>query len=241
MSGGPASDLSPATIDLDVCTVDEARRVRRQENGRRRDFVGSANPSKRNLCRHPGHHGCQGDGIWGGSSETGCFYRARADDVDPDLAALQINDPVPRKAADCSLGCCVDAAASQTLERNRRRHQDDGAAVGHQREGLLHREDKAFHIDGEQAVEVLFGYLADRGMLQDARVRNDDVDPTLICLDGFVDPIEISETGRVCLDGGDVASDFLYRLVQFFLSTPGDKSLTRIVSAMSLAALHWKT
>src|SRR5260370_13069768 len=63
------------------------------------------------------------------------------------------------------------------------RIQNDRAAIGHQPKRLLYREQDAFHVNVEDRVVVLLGYLAEGSNLRSARVGEYDVEPALRALD----------------------------------------------------------
>src|ERR1700678_3324242 len=46
-----------------------------------------------------------------------------------------------------------------------------------------------------------------------------------LLFDGGVKPIKVSEVGHVALHSGDIAADLLHCLVEFALTTPGNKYL----------------
>jgi len=79
------------------------------------------------------------------------------------------------------------------------RIQNDRAAIGHQPKRLLNRDQKALHVDGEDRVVVLLGYLAERSQLRSARVREYDVEPAFLALYLREQAIEIAEICDVSL------------------------------------------
>jgi hypothetical protein len=109
------------------------------------------------------------------------------------------------------------------------RIQDDGGAVRHQRQCLLHSEEEAFHVDVEDRVVVLLGDRAEGCKLRPAGIREHDIELALLPPDLCEDAIEIAEVRHVALDAGDIASDLLYRRRQLRIAAPRDEDVRAFV------------
>jgi len=96
--------------------------------------------------------------------------------IDPDTPRRQVNNPAAREVADCRLASAVHAEGRYAGDGSRRAGEYDGGAIAQQRERLLHREQRAFDVGGEGAVEIVFGYLLERRELFAARIGEEDVD-----------------------------------------------------------------
>jgi hypothetical protein len=69
----------------------------------------------------------------------------------------------------------------------------------------LDREQRSLHVDVEQPVEMFLGDAAQGGKLAEAGIGEDNVDLPPLRLDGFVEPIKISQLGDVALDAGNMS------------------------------------
>src|SRR3546814_5075029 len=75
-------------------------------------------------------------------------------DLDPDASALQVLRPAPREVAYRGLARAVDAECRRAGGAGARSGQDDRAALAHQRQRLLDREDRALHVGVEGVVDL---------------------------------------------------------------------------------------
>jgi hypothetical protein len=55
-------------------------------------------------------------------------------------------------------------------------------------------------------------------------IREDDIDSALLP-NGFVETIQVGESGNISLDAGDVAAYRLHGLIEFVLATAGDEDV----------------
>ena len=83
--------------------------------------------------------------------------------------------------------------------------------------------DHALDVDVEQLVYVLVRQGAERGQPRDPGVGEDDIDMSLLCAHGAVEPVEITLSGDVALYPFGVWTDQGDGRVEFDLSTPDDE------------------
>ena len=88
------------------------------------------------------------------------------------------------------------------------------APSGQQRQRLLQREKQTLHVDAEYLLVEILGDIAQRRILCDAGIGEQDVEPALLLPYPGEQAIEIAELGHVARDAGYVLSDFLGCLVQ---------------------------
>ncbi len=74
----------------------------------------------------------------------------------------------------------------------------------------MHGEKEAFHVDVEDRIVELFGYLAQWSILRNAGIREHDIELALLPLDLCEEAIKIAEIRDVSLDTGRIVSDLLY-------------------------------
>jgi hypothetical protein len=146
-----------------------------------------------------------------------------------DLPRLQIDGPRPRERPDGGLAGVVDAEGRESLHARYRAVHDDRSAVDHERERLLHGEERSADVQVEGPVEVLLRHLADRRELTVARAGEEDVDPTPRALHRLVEPVEVGEIPGVALDPGHVPADRAYRVVELLLTPPRDEDVGALV------------
>src|SRR3989454_5032731 len=101
--------------------------------------------------------------------------------------------------------------------------------IRHQRKGLLHREQEAFHIGVEDRVIMLLSYLAEGSILRRPGIREDNIELALLPLDLCEETIEIAKVRHVSLYGGDSAPDLLDRRRQLRITAPRDVDVGAVV------------
>ena len=72
-------------------------------------------------------------------------------------------------------------------------------------------------------VEMFLGDAAQGGKLSEACIGEDNVDSPPLRLDGFVEPIKVSQLGDVSLDAGYVVPNGFHRLIKLLLATACDE------------------
>src|SRR5262249_35198789 len=92
--------------------------------------------------------------------------------VHANVAILQVCRPGTRERTHGGFCSAVNTIRRQPFTGDDGRVQDDRGAVRHQRKRLLHREKQAFHVDVEDRLIELLGYLAEGGIPRDAGVAN---------------------------------------------------------------------
>ena len=102
---------------------------------------------------------------------------ARRDGVDADAALTERGGEVLHQRVDGPLRRGIGDERADRGVRGERRQQHDAAAIAQDRQQLLHQEERRADVDGEQAVEVLDRGVLDRGILRDAGVGDEDVQP----------------------------------------------------------------
>src|ERR1039458_4792798 len=115
--------------------------------------------------------------------------------VYPDAGALQVLRPGPRQVAHCRLARAVDAKCRGARGAGTRSGQDDRAALAHQRQRLLDREDRTLHIGVEGFVNVLGGDLAERKRGSRPGIGEDDVEGSALGLHLCVESVEVGQIG----------------------------------------------
>src|SRR3984885_1182476 len=170
------SNLGHAAIDEEFDSIDKTAVVGSEEQDSLRNFIGDADASKRDYGSLGGYetrHLLFGQAklvvTWG-------RYGTGADDVYTDLAVFQIDDPAAREGTQRGFARGIDAERRHTLDRNHRRVEDDRGSSGHQRQGLLHAEQRSLHIDVESLVETRFGDRAERQQFTHAGVGEQNID-----------------------------------------------------------------
>src|SRR2546426_3557400 len=184
------------------------------------DLVGCTEPAERNdvgkhfqalLARPCGSHQVV---------QSGRVDGARAHCVHANAAILQVRCPCPRERTHGGFCGAIDTIRREPFAADDGRIQDDRGTVRQQRKRLLHREEQAFHIDVEDRVIVLLGYLAEGRILRNTGVREHNIELALPPLDLCEEAIKIAEVRHVSLDAGYIPSDLLYRRSQLRITAP---------------------
>src|SRR3546814_8049794 len=115
--------------------------------------------------------------------------------VDPDAGALQVLRPALGEGAYRRFAGAVDAERRRARGAGARSGQDDRAALAHQRQCLLNREDRALHVGVEGVVDLLDGDLAQREHASRAGIGEDDVEGSALSLHLRVEPVEVGRIG----------------------------------------------
>ncbi len=163
-------DLGGAAVDEELDAVDVAGVVGGEEEGDGGDLFGAADLAARN----EGGEVVLGVGAEG--VEDGRVDGSGAEDVDADLAVLEVVEPGAGEGADRSFAGGVDAEGREAFDAGDGAVEDDGAVVVEEGQGLLDGEEGAADVEVEGVVEVLFGDLADFGELAAAGAGEEDVD-----------------------------------------------------------------
>src|SRR4029077_16374642 len=119
----------------------------------------------------------------------------------------------------------VDAVFRQSFAANHRRIENDGCAVGQQRQCLLNRKNYAFYVGIENRIEELPRDGAQRGIAGDTGICKHDVEFALLPLDLVKEAIEVVEVLYVSLHAGDISSDLLRGDVQLRLPASCDENV----------------
>src|SRR5258706_758619 len=152
--------------------------------------------------------------------------------IHPDATILQLGRPRPGERADGGLRGAVHAVGWKSLAADDRRVEDDRRAVGHQRKRLLHGEQQAFYVDGEDRVVELFADLAEGRIPRDARIREQDVEAPLFTLDLGKEAIEIAGLRNVAPDTDDVVPDLLDRRRQLRVTASGNEHVRALADEL---------
>ena len=153
---GRTLHLSRAAIDEQFDSRDVTAVVGGEKDNSLCNLIGRAQPSHRNDVGNAGQTlfayitGAE-EFVQGGSIDW-----ARAYHVDPDTASFQIACPGARERADCCFGRRVNAVGRDAFDTDNGAVEDDGCAVGKERQGFLNREQKPFHVAVENAIKELF-------------------------------------------------------------------------------------
>jgi hypothetical protein len=91
--------------------------------------------------------------------------------------------------------------------RGQRLPSTDRASRAHQRQRLLHGEERSFDVDIEDVLERRLGDATERRRLGYPRVREHDVEAPLLLTDGRDDAIEVVELRDVALERSHVVAD----------------------------------
>src|SRR5579872_6544448 len=212
------SDLSSSAVDKQFGAGDEAGVVGREKQGGLRDLVGLSDTAHRNR-RYDSR-----DGVRRLPVEDRGLDRTRAKHVGADSAILELDTPRSNEIADGSLGRAVNPEGGRAFIPPDRTGEDDGAAVIQHWQGFLYREERALHVDGEQPVEVLLGDASQGRKFGNARICEDDVDPSPRRLDSFVETVEVGEFGNVSLNTSNITADRVHGLVEFILAASRDEN-----------------
>src|SRR5882672_7850289 len=196
------------------------------------DLIGCPEPAERNAIGN--HlltllaHFCRSQQL----TQSGRVDGAWAHRVHANAASLQVRCPCPRKRTDRGFGGAIHTPVGQPFTGNDGRIQDDRRTVRHERKRLLPREQEAFHIDVEDRVIVLLGYLAEGGKLRPTGIREDNVEPALLPLDLREEAIEIYKARHVSLYAGHIYSDLLDRRSQLPFTAARDEDVRAFVHTL---------
>src|SRR5829696_755823 len=139
--------------------------------------------------------------------EDGRLDRPGADRVDADAAPDQVGRERPHEREERGLTRRVDARIRETDVRDDRRVEDDGGAVGEERQRPLDGEVGALEVDAHGPVEELLGRLFERRELCDAGVDEEHVHAAVPLPDGVEQPVDVGEARRVRAQRQDLAAD----------------------------------
>jgi hypothetical protein len=89
----------------------------------------------------------------------------------------------------------------------------------------LHCEEESAQIHVENLVVVLLGDVADRCKFAKSRVCKHNVDSSLLPLDLRIEPVQVAKVRDITLDCGHISSDPGGCLIQFFLTSAGNKDM----------------
>ena len=148
-----------------------------------------------------------------------------ADDVDANVASLQFRGPGAGEGADGGLGCGVDAIGGNAFDADDGGVEDDAGSVRKEWQGLLYREEEAFYIAVEHAVEELFVDSVEVSVLEAAGVGEDDVEASFFFFDLREEAVKVFQAGYVTLYGRDVGADLFDGRVQLGLIASGDEDV----------------
>jgi len=101
----------------------------------------------------------------------------------------------------------------------------DRSAVRHQRQRLLHGEERALDVDAERLVEVLFGDRSQRSKFAATGICEDDVEVPLLLLHRRVQPVKIREVGHIALHPGDMVADQFHGGIKLGLTPASDEDI----------------
>jgi hypothetical protein len=93
----------------------------------------------------------------------------------------------------------------------------------------LHREQEAFHIDGEERVIVLLRDRTEGGTLRHTGIREHTIEPALLSRDVREEAIKIAQVRHVAVDAGDMAADLLDRCSSLWTTAPRDEDIRAFV------------
>ncbi len=126
-------DLGCAAVDVELDAVDVAGVVGGEEEGDGGDFFGAAYLAA-------GNQGCEvGLGVGAEGIEDGCVDGSGAEDVDADLAVLEVVEPGAGEGADRRFAGSVHAEGRKALDAGDGAVEEDGAAVVEEGQGLSGR------------------------------------------------------------------------------------------------------
>ena len=93
----------------------------------------------------------------------------------------------------------------------------------------MHREQEAFHIDGEERVIVLLRDRTEGGTLRHTGIREHTIEPALLSRDVREEAIKIAQVRHVAVDAGDMAADLLDRCSSLWTTAPRDEDIRAFV------------
>jgi hypothetical protein len=116
-------------------------------------------------------------------NEAGCPFNK-------DNLIIQLLSPGVGKKANAGFRCAIGRLPWEGNRRVRRATQHNRATVGHQRQGLLNREQQPPQVDIESQVVFFFRNLAEEfDRVTDARVREDNVNSPFLASNSGVKTI----------------------------------------------------
>src|SRR5258705_4158933 len=130
------------------------------------------------------------------------------------------------------LGRGVDAVCREAFAAYHRRTENDGCAVGQQRQSLLNRKKHAFYVGVENRIEKLFADSAQGGIADNAGIRKHNIELALLLLDLSKEAFDVGDVRHVSLHTGDISSDFLDGGGQFRAAAPSDEDVGAFVDKL---------
>jgi hypothetical protein len=139
---------------------------------------------------------------------------------------FQILRPCTGERTQSRLGCRIDAESRDTFDRNHRAIDYNGSAGRHQRQRLLHGEERPLNVDTKILVEVFFGHLFKWNKSAAASVGEQNVEPPFLLFDRREQGVEFGEVGNITANGHDVAANLLHGCVKLGLTSPSDENVS---------------
>src|SRR5689334_1858063 len=150
-----SSDLRRTTVDKQLDSGNETGIVRCEEQRRARDLFRLSDPAHRHQRHERVFHFLRN------SREDARLDRTGAYDIHSDPSGFEIVRPGAREGAHSGFACVVNARALEAFHARDRTSHDDRSAVSHERECLLHTEQRAAYVEVECFIEALFRYLSE--------------------------------------------------------------------------------
>src|SRR5262249_23041524 len=119
----------------------------------------------------------------------------------------------------------VNAEPREALDACDGAVEEDGTVVIEKGQSLLHREERAAHVEVESLVEVVFGDLFECSQLTLAGAGEEDVDLALFAFDGLVEAVEVRKISGVALYASDVPADQFHGLIELLLAASRDENV----------------
>src|SRR5579859_6517688 len=140
------------------------------------------------------------------------------------MAVLELRGPSPHERAESGLRRAINAEGGRPFHARDRAVENDGATVIHERQGLLHGEQRPLDVDVEKLIEMFLSDIAERRKFRNAGIGEDDVKVSL-CLDSIIKAIKVVQFGNVSLNASNIAADCFHGLVEFLLTTTRDENV----------------
>src|SRR5258708_3059670 len=210
--------LRNASVGEEFCASHEARVVGSKEDHHFGNFVRLPHATQRHLRSEHSIKLLPLFFIRRKTRDARSFDRSRTDDVDADLAFLQIQRPAARKGPYYRFGGGVNAEGRHSRGARCGGRHDDRPAIWHQRQRLLNGEQRTFDTRIESLIEVPFGNSAHRSEASAASISVDDVEPPFFAFDLCEELLQLIKIRAVASDRPYIAALKLPRRIPFSLS-----------------------
>src|ERR1700688_766672 len=156
----------------------------------------------------------------GWRSIRGVLIGPGAQDIRANATVLQLHGPGSHQIANRRFGSAVGTEGSCAFDTRDGADENDRPSVVHQWQGLLHREQRALHVEIEKLVEMRLCEACQWGGFADGGIGDQDIDLPLP-LHRLVESIEVLQFGSVSLNACDAAPDCLHGLVELLPEAAG--------------------